>query len=309
MRECRRALVVVAALLSMQCRFALAAAAEELAPAPPPLFEATTRADVIGRVLVPVFINGEGPFQFVLDTGANRTVLTPGLVSRLGLRMGEGSRVTLSGVTGSASVPTVLVDRVKAGEVELVRQRLPVANSLSEDTQGILGVDALADTRILLEFARNRIQIRRAHREGLMDGLTRVPAQCRFRRLLMIKAAVGRIPVSAVIDTGSQYTLGNPALRAKLGFPAQKAASKITEVIGETLTRQVGERRAVPVLRMGPVQVARPTLIFGDFYVFKLWRLESEPAVVVGMDMIGTLGTLLIDYQRCEIQVRTRTVN
>jgi hypothetical protein len=108
-----------------------------------------------------------------------------------------------------------------------------------------------------------------------------------------------------VIDTGSQYTLGNSALRSKLGLPTRQAASKMTEVIGETLARQAGERRAVPVLRMGSVQVTRPAVIFGDFYVFKLWRLDSQPAVVVGMDMLGTLGTLLIDYQRCEIQVRT----
>jgi aspartyl protease len=286
-------------------QWAVAAAAGE-EPAQP-LFEADARADRIGRVLVPVLVNGHGPFQFVLDTGANRTVLTPRLVDTLGLEIAAKDHVTLSGVTGSASVPTVLVDHLKVGDVELKRERLPVADSLSEDTQGILGVDALAGTRIVIDFVRSRIQIRKARHEGLMDGLTRVPAECRFRRLLMIKASVGRIPVSAVIDTGSQYTLGNAALREKLGLPSQRAASKLTDVIGETLARQVGERRLVPVLRMGSaVQVARPAVIFGDFHVFKLWRLESQPAVVVGMDMIGTLGTLLIDYQRCEIQVRTR---
>jgi hypothetical protein len=299
-----RAAAVTAALLSMQ--WAVAAAVHE-EPRTQPLFEADARADRIGRVLVPVLVNGRGPFQFVLDTGANRTVLTPRLVDQLGLEITAKDHVTLSGVTGSASVPTVLVQHLQVGDVELKRERLPVADSLSEDTQGILGVDTLAGTRIVIDFVRSRIQIRKAHHEGLMDGLTRVRAQCRLRRLLMIKASVGHIPVSAVIDTGSQYTLGNAALREKLGLPAQRAASKMTDVIGETLARQVGERRLVPVLRMGSVvQVARPTVIFGDFYVFKLWRLESEPAVVVGMDMIGTLGTLLIDYQRCEIQVRTR---
>jgi predicted aspartyl protease len=258
-------------------------------------------------VLVPVLVNERGPYQFVLDTGANRTVLTPQLANDLGLTITSKDHVTLSGVTGSASVATVLVEHLKVGDVEMKGERLPVADSLSEDTQGILGVDALGGTRIVIDFAGRRIQIRKAHREGLMDGLTRVPAQCRLRRLLMIRASVGRIPVSAVIDTGSQYTLGNAALREKLGLPSQRAASKATEVIGETLTRQVGERRLVPVLRMGSaVQVARPMVIFADFYVFKLWHLESEPAVVIGMDMIGTLDTLLIDYQRCEIQVRTR---
>jgi hypothetical protein len=61
-------------------------------------------------------------------------------------------------------------------------------------------------------------------------------------------------------------------------------------------------------MRMGSMQVIDPLLIFGDFYVFKLWRLEAEPAIVVGMDVIGGLETLVIDYQKCEIQVRMRRV-
>ncbi len=289
------------ALISM--RGFLACAEESPAPA---LFESEARADRIGRILVPVTVNRQGPYQFVLDTGANRTVLTPRLVAELGLETAPADHVTLSGVTGSASVPTVAIEQVKAGDVELNRQQLPVADSLSEDTHGTLGIDALRDTRVLVDFVNGRIQIRRAHREGLRDGLTRIPAQCRFKRLLMVKASVGRIPVRAVIDTGSQYTLANSALRAKLGLPAGMAASRMTDVIGETLARQRGERRAVPVLRMGGVQVVNPSFIFGDFHVFKLWRLEHEPAIVVGMDMLGTLDTLLIDYQRCELQVGTR---
>ncbi len=284
----------------------LLASAEESPPSPPPLFESQSRTDRIGRILVPVTVNGKGPFRFVLDTGANRTVLTPKLAADLGLQVAANDRITMSGVTGSASVPTVTVDRLKIGDVELEREQLPLAESLSVDTQGTLGVDALPDTRILVDFVNDRIQIRKAHREGLMDGLTRIPAQCRFQRLLLVRATVGRVPVKAVFDTGSQYTLANLALRAKLGLPSKIDASRKTEVIGETLARQHGERRPVPVVRMGTLQVANPILIFGDFYVFKLWRLEAEPAIVVGMDMIGTLDTLLIDYQRCEIQVRTR---
>src|SRR5262245_41336800 len=133
---------VAAAVLSMGCTAAVAAHEAANSAEPLPLFEATTRPDLIGRVLVPVLINNRGPYAFVLDTGANRTVLTPRLVAALGLQSSLEDRVTLSGVTGSASVATVLVDRVKVGDVELKHERLPVADSLSIDTQGVLGVDA-----------------------------------------------------------------------------------------------------------------------------------------------------------------------
>jgi predicted aspartyl protease len=274
-------------------------------PSPPPLYETPTRADRIGRILVPVKVNEQGPFRFVLDTGANRTVLTPRLAERLGLEVVHDKTITMSGVTGSASVPTVLVEHVKAGEVVLKAQHLPVADSLSADVDGILGVDALGDTRVIVDFERGKVQVRKAHREGVMDGMTRVPAKFRFGRLLVVQATVGRIPVKAVIDTGSQYTLANLALRQRLGFREAFTASNSTDVIGETLARQRGERRQVPVLRMGgAIQIPRPTVIFGEFYVFRLWDLEQEPAVVIGMDMIGSLEAFLIDYQRGEIQLR-----
>ncbi|MEJ0037290.1 MAG: aspartyl protease family protein [Gammaproteobacteria bacterium] len=253
---------------------------------------------------MPVTINGQGPFRFVLDTGANRTVLTPKLAAYLGLSSSATERVTMSGVTGSASVPTVAVDQVKVGEVQMRHVQLPVAASLSEDTSGTLGVDALPDSRVLLDFATGRIQIRKAHRESLADGFSRIAGQCRFMRLLIIRASVGRIPVRAVVDTGSQFTLGNLALRTKLGFPQQLDPAKTTDVIGETLERQLGERRPVPVVRVGTLQSPSPTFIFGDFYVFKLWGLEAEPSIVIGMDMLSSLDQLVIDYQRCEIQVR-----
>ena len=282
----------------------LPASAEE--PTPSLLYDARSRTDRIGRLLIPVTINGQGPFRFVLDTGANRTVLTPELAAHLGLSVSANNRVMMSGVTGSASVPTVAVDRVKVGEVELRNVQLPVAASLSEDTSGTLGVDALPDSRVLLDFTTGRIQIKKAHRENLMDGFGRIPGQCRFMRLLIIRATVGRIPVRAVVDTGSQFTLANQALREKLGFPEKLDPAKTTDVVGETLERQKGERRTVPVVRVGTLQSPHPMLIFGDFYVFKLWRLEAEPAIVIGMDMLSSVDKLLIDYQKCEVQVHPR---
>src|SRR6185436_21085062 len=88
--------------------------------------------------------------------------------------------------------------------------------ALSSDTDGILGVDALKNTRIMIDFTNNKVSIRIASREGTPDDLTRLPAQVRFGQLLMVKASVDKIPVKAVIDTGSARTLGNSALLARL---------------------------------------------------------------------------------------------
>ena len=73
-----------------------------------PEYEAATRPDQIGRIVVPVMVNGNGPFLFVLDTGATSTVLTPQLVATLGLQSAYDGGVTMNGATGSAVVSTVI---------------------------------------------------------------------------------------------------------------------------------------------------------------------------------------------------------
>jgi hypothetical protein len=270
-------------------------------------YEAGTRPDQIGRIIVEVTVNQQGPFRFALDTGANRTVLTPALVTQLGLHTDDGDGVTMNGVTGSAAVPTALVERLAAGDLALERQRLPVADSLTNGIDGILGVDGLYAKRVMVDFAKNRIEIRNSRYERPLAGVTRIPAQVRFGRLMVIPAYVNGVRVKAVIDTGSEHTLGNDALRAALSAPSQAPLqdAKI-DVVGETLEKQEGQRRRVQLIKVGDVIATHFDVVFGEFYVFRLWDLDKQPALVVGMDIIGNLNSMVIDYERSEVQLVAR---
>jgi hypothetical protein len=284
---------------------------EELKPHDTPSkadYEAGTRPDQIGRIIVDVTVNRQGPFHFALDTGANRTVLTPGLVNSLGLHTDDGDGVTMNGVTGSAAVPTTLVERIAAGDLTLERQRLPVADSLTSGIDGILGVDGLYAKRVMVDFARNRIEIRNSRYERPLAGVTRIPAQVRFGRLMVIPGYVNGVRVKAVIDTGSEHTLGNDALRAALSSPSEASLQdpKI-DVVGETLEKQEGQRRRVQLIKVGDVMATHFDVVFGEFYVFKLWDLDKQPALVIGMDIIGNLDSMVIDYERSEIQLVARS--
>jgi hypothetical protein len=268
-----------------------------------------TRPDQIGRIIVSVMVNRQGPFQFALDTGANRSVLTPHLVTALSLPTDDGDAVMMNGVTGSAEVPTALVERVAAGDLTLLRQRLPVADGLSSGIDGILGVDGLSSKRILVDFGRRKIEIRASRLERPLDGVERIPAQVRFGRLMVIDAYVDGVRVKAVIDTGSQSTLGNEALRtALLASPKAQLENPKIDVIGQTLTTQKGERRSVQRIKVGTASVSAMhfSVVFGDFFVFKLWNLDTQPALVIGMDILGNLDSFVIDYGRQEVQLVAR---
>jgi predicted aspartyl protease len=273
-----------------------------------PDYEAATRPDKIGRIIVPVMVNGQGPFNFALDTGANTTVLTPHLAAALGLNVTEDVTVTMNGATGSAAVPTTSVERVAAGDVTLEKQQLPVADALIANIDGILGVDGLESKRIMVEFKKNRIEIRDARRERPIPWAKRIPAQMNFGRLIVVDATVDDVRVKAVVDTGSQYTLGNDALRAALKLPERLNSDATIDVLGETLAVQRGQRQRVRAIQVGDLRVSHLNVAFGDFYVFRLWELDTQPALVIGMDVIGLLDTLVIDYARQEVQFRARTV-
>jgi hypothetical protein len=283
------------------------APAGEFAPADAPSksdYAARTRPDHIGRIIVSVMVNHRGPFQFALDTGANRSVLAPHLVTALGLHTDDGEPVVLNGVTGAAQVPTVLIDKITAGDLTLERQRFPVADSLTNGIDGILGVDGLQGKQVKVDFVRRRIEIKSARGERPLGGVMRIPAKLRFGRLMVTDAYVDNIRVKAVIDTGSEYTLGNAAL-SKILFPFTKAplGDRNLEVVGETLATQQGDRRSVRLVKVGDILANRVDIVFGDFYVFNIWELDSQPALVIGMDIIGSLESMVIDYARCEVQL------
>jgi hypothetical protein len=50
--------------------------------------------------------------------------------------------------------------------------------------------------------------------------------------------------------------------------------------------------------------VSNAHITFIDLYIFKHWRLTHEPAIMLGMDVLGVLDTLVLDYRRREMQVR-----
>jgi hypothetical protein len=67
---------------------------------------------------------------------------------------------------------------------------------------------------------------------------------------------------------------------------------------------QSSTNAGVPPIELGGVTIRNTRLTFGDFFIFTEWGLGDEPAMLIGMDVWGVLDTLIIDYQRRELQVR-----
>lgn len=265
-----------------------------------PAFATPTTLDRIGRILVPVTINGLGPFRMLVDTGANRTTITTEVAQRLGLDLAAAPTVVLNGVTGSATVPAVAVERMRAGDLVLDDQQVPVVEPhLISGADGILGVAGLRDQRLIVDFRRDLVTISRsrfAHADELRIRADRVVGG-----LLGAHVRIGRVRALAVIDTGAQKTLGNRALQDALRADARAQAT----VYGTTEATMIGEVAAAPDITMDSTVFRHVVVTFGDFHIFDVWELTDMPALIIGMDVLGAMDTFSIDFRLAEIHVRS----
>jgi predicted aspartyl protease len=273
-----------------------------------PRFVAPTRRDRVGRIWAPVYVNGLGPFRLVLDTGASHSALTPKLAEELGIPLDASPTVMLRGATGSTPVPMVPVRTLEYGELLLEPRRLPVIPDALGGAEGVLGMDGLANKRIHIDFRRDSITIMRSKNQRAAGGYATIPVKFLRGRLLVVDAYVGGVPVKAVIDTGGQATLGNEALRAALAERRRRQEREAVpdQVTGSTLDVQAGNRVATPAITIGELLVRNPAMTFADFAIFEHWKMTQQPAMLIGMDVLGLLDTLIIDYRRKELQVKLR---
>jgi predicted aspartyl protease len=278
---------------------------EVVVTAPEPRFVAPTTRDRIGRIWAPVLINGRGPYRLVLDTGASRSAITRQVVDELGLPI-QADSVTLRGVTGSTLASTATVDTLQFGEWLVEDTRVPIVADAFGGAQGVLGGEGLKDKRIAIEFHKDRISIMRSYRVPAPAGYSIVPFKYSPYRGMRVNVMVGPVKAIAMIDTGAQVTVGNLALREALIRRAGEHDRLDVEIIGVTEDVQKATPVRIPSIVAGELIVRNAEIVFSDLYIFDHWRIRDQPALLIGMDVLGVLDTLIIDYRRSELQIRTR---
>jgi hypothetical protein len=277
---------------------------EIMVEAPEPRYVSPTRRDQIGRIWAPVMINGRGPFRLVLDTGASHSAITALVALALGIPTDRSPPVILRGVTGFATVPTIRVDTLSIGDVAVDQTILPIVPDALGGAEGVLGSEGLLGKRIFIDFRHDRINIAYSKNERSAPGFVSVPFHSLRGTLVVVDAFVGPVRCKAIIDTGGQVTIANLALKDALSRIGAPPRSKYDSIVGATKDVQRGELMDTPAIGLGAITIHDSGVTFSDLYIFKQWRLTSEPAILIGMDTLGLLDTLIIDYRRHELQLR-----
>jgi Aspartyl protease len=277
--------------------------------APEPRFVAPTRRDRIGRIWAPVFINGKGPFRLALDSCADTSGITKRVAQALGLP-GEGARlVRLRGGIGSATVPMVPVTSFNVGDVSLGHTELPIVPDALGGADGILGTTRMGERRIMIDFHHDLITITRSHGQRAPSGYLTIPFQLERPELIVLDAYIGNVHAKAIIDTGSQMSIANLALRDALERKRkeqQRQPDRIEDVTKASMPADSADSPpieiAVPHLDK-TIQISNDRLTFADMAIFERWKMSKEPTLLIGMNTLGQLDILIIDYQRKELQI------
>jgi predicted aspartyl protease len=284
-------------------------------PEPPPPDAGArleTAFDQAKRMTVPVYLNGQGPFGFVVDTGANRTVVATEVAAACNLP-GAG-QAEVHGIAGAEPADLASVRRLKVGSVISSGLVLPVLPRGRLGADGLLGVDVLRGRVMSLDFVQNRFEIA-ASGQGIEVGPgtntrirsvtepIRVNASIRDGQLVILDSQVANVAVSAFVDSGAQVTVGNRALRDAVvrthpDFGPHLAPVPLISATGQTA---IGEFAPLPVLRLGGMQIYDVIGIFADLHIFDLWKLNDRPAILIGIDVLRHFHDVTLDFGRKEV--------
>lgn len=282
-----------------------ARACEPLDPAAS-MVAGATRKDAAGRSVALININGQGPFRFIIDTGANRSVLSKALAAQLGL-MPSGEGVVHS-IVGQTPASLVKVDSLSFGDLRLSRGDTPILDGpMLADQQGLLGVDGMAGRLLHIDFTKHCVEIYENPAQLPMQGWLRVPARMRFGTMLTVDGDIRGVKVNVLIDTGSEISLGNEKFRKAL---RRISARTVEYRNGRAFTFGspvlFDKSVWIPSLHLGRAVHASATAYIGDLHVFDVLGLQDEPTLLIGMDVLANSREMAIDYENGIVLFRER---
>ena len=253
------------------------------------------------RMTVPVTVDGKGPYPFVVDTGADRTVVSRELATHL--KLVPSGTATMHTMSGVGPVNTVRVTTLTVGGGTNAGINAPALTREHLGAHGLLGVDSLQGRRVVMDFRKGTFEVADSKiREVREPDTIVVTARSRFGQLVLVDSDIGGTPITVVIDSGAQNSIGNLALRrmlAKRKKVRNFVPIMMTDVTGGTLAAELA---LVDNIRIGGFTINDVAIAFVDAHPFKRFELLDKPAMLLGMDTLRAFRRVSVDFAQKKVR-------
>lgn len=255
------------------------------------------------RLSVDVEVNGSGPYRFVVDSGADTSAV--GLHIARALQLPLGTPAILNGMTSRNIVDRVKIDSLVFGPTTIRNLELPALNEDDVGSDGLIGIDALVHQRLMMDFENREIRVEDASKPvhyGPNDIV--ITARRQRGQLILTHVLAAGLSLDAVIDTGSEITIGNLALRDKLLRRGHQFWTvPVTGVTGVTMNLELAK---IDELDLGPVTLRDVPIAFADVPPFKVFGIDDQPALLLGTDILESFRRVSLDFKARKVRFQLR---
>jgi hypothetical protein len=265
----------------------------------------TAATDAASHLMVEVRVNGSGPYHFVVDTGADRTILATEVAVELGLIHGE--KVMLEGVVRAVLAETVSIRTLSFGSITCRHLVVPTLSRSLLDADGYLGLDFLDGHRVTFDFKNHILQVSepraRLSANWPRENEARISASGSSGHLQALDCTVDGIPATAFIDSGAEVSAANAPLLAALARRnptfGEIGTIRLIDITGGEI---FGKVAMVNRIRFSGLTFTDCPLVIADFLVFDVWGLRQRPALLIGMNLLRQFARVSIDYGLKELR-------
>ncbi len=262
--------------------------------------------DAASHLMVDVRINGKGPYHFVVDTGADRTILAGEVAVELGLSHGE--MVVLKGVVRAVLTETVSIRTMTFGSITKGDLMLPTLSRSLLDADGYLGLDFLDGHRVTFDFQNHLLQISeprpRSSASWVRGNEARIRASGSSGHLQALDCMVDGVPATAFIDSGAEVSAANEPLLAALARRdpsfGEMGRIQLIDITGGEISGKVAMAHKIRLA--ASLTFTNCPLVIANFLVFEVWGLRQRPALLIGMNLLRQFGRVSIDYGLQELR-------
>ena len=254
---------------------------------------------------IDVTIEDKGPYHFVIDTGADRTVIADDVANALGLT--RGPLVNVEGVVRTLPAQTVTLSEISFGAVRKEQLVVPVLPRTLLEADGYLGLDVVDGYRVMLDF-RNQALLVESPRQALLLNYNKmnevvIPVSGHSGRLRASFSRIDDVTATTFIDTGAEVTVGNSklfeALVASDPSYAKNQTVTLRGVTGGTIEGRVTDLNRI---KINSLLIYDSKVVISDLQIFDLWGLKDKPALLIGMNFLRQFNQVSIDYGRKELR-------